>query len=79
MIKQSANWRNYFTSILGLCLGLALQADAQQRGGGGGGGGFGGGGGGRSSTSSSARIQLSRYGEAEIVSKEGINFSSSSG
>ena len=35
MIKQPANWRQYFTSILGLCLGLALQADAQQRGGGG--------------------------------------------
>src|ERR1039458_5880512 len=55
MIKQTTNSRRYFTGILGLCLGLALQADAQQRGGGGGGG-FGGGGGGtsRSSTSGSA-------------------------
>jgi len=48
MIKQPANWHPYFTSILGLCLGLALQAGAQQRtggtGGGFGGGGFGGGG-----------------------------------
>ena len=60
MTKQPANWHKYFTGILGLCLGLALQADAQQRGGGGGGGGGGGfggggfGGGGRSSTSGSA-------------------------
>ncbi len=45
MIKQPVNWRKYFTGILGLCVGLALQADAQQRAGGtGGGGGFGGGG-----------------------------------
>jgi general secretion pathway protein D len=34
MIKQPANGHLYFTSILGLCLGLALQADAQQRAGG---------------------------------------------
>src|ERR1017187_1351660 len=67
MIKQPANWRNYFTGILGLCLGLALQADAQQRGGGGGGGGgfggggFGGGGGGRSGTSSSASTTARTY------------------
>src|ERR1039457_5928943 len=61
MIKQTTNSRRYFTGILGLCLGLALQADAQTRGGGTGGGGFGGGGfgggstgGSRSSTSSSA-------------------------
>jgi type II secretion system protein D len=57
MIKQPANWHRHFTSILGLCLGLTLQADAQTRGGGAGGG-FGGGGfggsAGRSSTSSSA-------------------------
>jgi general secretion pathway protein D len=53
MIKQATNWRKYFTSLLGLCLGLALQADAQQRGGGGfGGGGFGGSS--RSSTSTSS-------------------------
>ena len=44
MIKQPSNRHAYLTGILGLCLGLALQADAQQRGGGGfGGGGFGGG------------------------------------
>jgi general secretion pathway protein D len=65
MIKQPANWRKYFTVILGLCLGLALQADAQQRSGGGGGGfgggGFGGGGGGRSSTSSSASTTARTY------------------
>jgi general secretion pathway protein D len=67
MIKQPANWRKYFTVILGLCLGLALQADAQQRGGGGGGGGgfggggFGGGGGGRSGTSSSASTTARTY------------------
>ena len=48
MIKQATNWRKYFTSLLGLCLGLALQADAQQRGG----GGFGGSS--RSSTSTSS-------------------------
>jgi general secretion pathway protein D len=64
MIKQPANWRKYFTVILGLCLGLAFQADAQQRGGGGGGGGFGGGGfggGGRSSTASSAGTTARTY------------------
>jgi len=65
MIKQPANWRKYFTGILGLCLGLALQADAQQRGGGGGGGfgggGFGGGGTGRSGTSSSASTTARTY------------------
>jgi general secretion pathway protein D len=64
MIKQPANWRMYFTVILGLCLGLAFQADAQQRGGGGGGGGFGGGGfggGGRSSTASSAGTTARTY------------------
>jgi general secretion pathway protein D len=59
MIKQPANWRLYFTSILGLCLGLALQADAQQRAGGTGGG-FGGGGG-RSGTSSSASSTTRQY------------------
>jgi general secretion pathway protein D len=52
MIKQPANWHKYFTGILGLCLGLALQANAQQRTGGTGGG-FGGGAS-RSSTSSSS-------------------------
>ena len=57
MIKQPAIWRQYFIGILGLYMGLALQADAQTRGGGGfggggfGGGGFGGGGTTRSSTS----------------------------
>ncbi|MGD0262758.1 MAG: hypothetical protein ABSD29_23575 [Verrucomicrobiota bacterium] len=67
MIKQPANWHPYFTSILGLCLGLALQAGAQQRtggtGGGFGGGGFGGGGfgGSRSSTSSSAGSTARTY------------------
>ena len=65
MIKPATNWRKYFTGILGLCLGLALQADAQQRGGGGGGGGgFGGGGfggGGRSSTASSAGTTARTY------------------
>ena len=44
MIKRPAIWRLYFTSILGLCLGLAFPAGAQTRGGGRGGGGFGGGG-----------------------------------
>jgi general secretion pathway protein D len=57
MMKQHKNWCQYFTAVLGLCLGLALQADAQTRGGGTGGG-FGGGGFGggtsRSSTSGSA-------------------------
>ena len=66
MIKQTTNWHQYFTGILGLCLGLALQADAQQRGGGaGGGGGFGGGGvggaGSRSSTSSSGGSSARTY------------------
>ena len=42
MMNQQSNWHKYFTGILGLCLGLALNADAQQRGGGGFGGGFGG-------------------------------------
>ena len=43
MKKQHSNWHKHFSGILGLCLGLALHADAQQRGGGGfGGGGFGG-------------------------------------
>ena len=43
MKKQHSNWHQHFSGILGLCLGLALHADAQQRGGGGfGGGGFGG-------------------------------------
>ena len=68
MIKPATNWRKYFTGILGLCLGLALQADAQQRGGGGGGGGggfggggFGGGGTTRSSTASSAGTTSRTY------------------
>jgi general secretion pathway protein D len=64
MIKPATNWRKYFTGILGLCLGLALQADAQQRGGGGGGGGFGGGGfggGGGRSTASSAGTTARTY------------------
>jgi type II secretion system protein D len=70
MIKQSANWHLYFTGILGLCLGLALQANAQQRGGGTGGGGFGGGGFGgggfgggatRSSTGGSAGSATRQY------------------
>lgn len=60
MIKQATNWRKYFTSLLGLCLGLALQADAQQRGGGGfGGGGFGGSS--RSSTGTSAGSTTRQY------------------
>ncbi|MCX6914857.1 MAG: hypothetical protein NT167_17705, partial [Verrucomicrobia bacterium] len=41
MKKQHSNWHKHFSGILGLCLGLALHADAQQRGGGFGGG-FGG-------------------------------------
>ena len=41
MKKQHSNWHQHFSGILGLCLGLAFHADAQQRGGGGGGG-FGG-------------------------------------
>src|ERR1019366_7536613 len=64
MIKPATNWRKYFTGILGLCLGLALQADAQQRGGGGGGGGFGGGGlrgRGARSTASSAGTTARTY------------------
>ena len=67
MIKHPANWRRYFTSIFGLCLGLALQANAQQRGGGGfgaGGGGFGGGGnragGNRAGASSSSGSSTAR-------------------
>jgi general secretion pathway protein D len=60
MIKQATNWRKYFTSLLGLCLGLALQADAQQRGGGGfGGGGFGGSS--RSSTGTSGGSTTRQY------------------
>ena len=52
MIKQPPHWRTFFTCIVGLSLGLALQASAQQRPGGfGGGGGFGGS---RSSTGSSS-------------------------
>ena len=63
MIKQPANWRQYFTGILGLCLGLALPAGAQTRTGGTGGG-FGGGGYGgasRSSTSTSAGSTARTY------------------
>ena len=62
MIKQPANWHLYFTGILGLCLGLALQTDAQTRPGGTGGG-FGGFGGGtsRSSTSTSAGSTTRQY------------------
>jgi len=58
MIKLATNWHKYFTGILGLCVGLALQADAQQRGGGFGGGGFGGGS--RSGTSSSSSSTTAR-------------------
>lgn len=58
MSKQPTLW------ILGLCLGLALPAHAQQRGGSGGGGfgggGFGGGGGSRSGTSSSSASSTTR-------------------
>ena len=68
MIKPITNRHLYLTSILGLCLGLALQADAQTRGGatgagGFGGGGFGGGGtgGSRSSTSSSGSSTSRTY------------------
>jgi len=65
MIKQSTNWHKHLTGILGLCLGLALQADAQQRGGGGGGGfgggGFGGGSTARSSTSSTGGSSSRTY------------------
>jgi general secretion pathway protein D len=67
MIKPTTNRHLYLTSILGLCLGLALQADAQTRGGttggGFGGGGFGGGGtgGSRSSTSSSGSSTSRTY------------------
>jgi type II secretion system protein D len=69
MSKQHTNWHLHFTGILGLCLSLALQADAQTRGGGTGGGfgggGFGGGGfgggGSRSSTSSSAGSTARTY------------------
>jgi general secretion pathway protein D len=42
MKKQHSKWHKHFSGILGLCLGLALHADAQQRAGGFGGGGFGG-------------------------------------
>jgi type II secretion system protein D len=34
MMNQHSNWHKYFTGILGLCLGMALSAKAQQRGGG---------------------------------------------
>jgi general secretion pathway protein D len=62
MIQQPPHRHTFFTCVLGLCLGLTLQAEAQQTrsggtGGGFGGGGFGGGGfggGSRSSTSSSS-------------------------
>jgi len=68
MIKQPATRHPYFTSILGLCLAMALQAGAQTRGGGTGGGfgggGFGGGGfgggGARSSTSGSSASSTAR-------------------
>ena len=39
MKKQHSNWHKYFSGIVSLCIGLALHADAQQRGGFGGGGG----------------------------------------
>jgi len=69
MSKHHTTWQKYFTGILGLCLGLALQADAQPRGGstGGGfsGGGFSGGGGSggasRGSTSTSAGSAARQY------------------
>jgi general secretion pathway protein D len=63
MSKQLTNWHKYFTGILGLCLGLALQTHAQQRGGGGGGFGGGGFGGGtsRSSTSTSGGSTARQY------------------
>jgi general secretion pathway protein D len=60
MIKRATNWRNCFTGILGLCLGLAIQANAQQRGGGFGGGGFGGNRG-NTGTSSSAGSTARTY------------------
>ena len=42
MKNLHSNWHKHFSGIVGLCLGLALHADAQQRGGGVGGGGIGG-------------------------------------
>jgi general secretion pathway protein D len=72
MIKRLTYRHQYLAGVLGLCLGLALQAHAQTRGGGGGfggggfgGGGFGGGGFGggapRSSTSSGAGTTSRTY------------------
>ena len=49
MMNQHSNWHKYLTGILGLCLGLALSAKAQQRG-----GGFGGFGGAARSAASTA-------------------------
>ena len=64
MMKTQSNWHKYSTGILGLCLGLALPLDAQQRGGSTGGG-FGGGGFGgtgiRSSTSTSGSSTARQY------------------
>jgi len=62
MSKQFTNRHKYLTGILGLCLGLALQTEAQQRGGGTGGG-FGGGsfGSSRSSTSTSGGSTTRQY------------------
>ena len=64
MSKQPTNGQKFFTGILSVCLGLAFQANAQQRAGGTGGGGFGGGGFGgaaRSGTSSSTTTTARQY------------------
>jgi general secretion pathway protein D len=60
MIKQHTNWHQQFTVILGLCVALALQAKAQQRGGGYSGG-FGGFGRTSASTSSSTGSSTRQY------------------
>ena len=57
MKKQHSNWHQHFSGILGLCLGLAFHADAQQRGGGGGGG-FGGAARSAASTAGGSQSQL---------------------
>ena len=61
MIKLHTNWHIFLTGVLSVCLGLAFQANAQQRGGGGGFGGGGFGGASRSGTSTSAGSTTRQY------------------
>lgn len=61
MSKQPSNWHQYFTGILSICLGLALQASAQQRSGSFSGGTFGGPTRGSTSTGTSAGSATRQY------------------